>query len=124
MKRSLGPDWSAEGTAAGRELAERWIRHASATGSDAGTPFGGGSAEVAEVRARHEADLMAYPHVVAVADGICQKGDDAGKACIVVYVDTKLPPEQLDAASRLPERIDGVRIDVVEAGSIGILPTE
>lgn len=122
MKKTLGPDWSADDIAAGERFAEQWKTHAASAGGAEEAPIGAGQAKVAEVLARHEAALLAYPHVVAVADGICREGEAAGQPCIVVYVEKVLPPEELDEASRLPEELDGVRVEVVEAGEIGILP--
>ncbi len=122
MKKTLGPDWSADEIAAGKRFAEQREVHTASAGGEAAAPIGDVQAKVAEVLARHEAALLAYPHVVAVADGSCREGKAAGQPCIVVYVEKMLPPEELDEASRLPEELDGVRVEVVEAGEIGILP--
>lgn len=123
MKRSLGPAWTADDIASGELAAQKWATFASnTTDGTGGTPFSGGSAKVTEVLSRHEADLMAYPNVVAVSDGICQAGDEAGQACINVYVSQKVKPDDLQADQRLPERLDGVRVEVIEAGEIGTLP--
>ncbi|MGB3314442.1 MAG: hypothetical protein WBB85_08510 [Albidovulum sp.] len=125
MKRTLGPAWTADDIAAGENVAEKWKTFASNTGDETGgTPFGAGGGKVAEVLARHEADLMAYPNVVAVSDGVCLTGDDAGKACINVYVSQKVASDTLQADQHLPDQLDGVRVEVIEAGTIGILPTE
>jgi hypothetical protein len=76
-------------------------------------------AEAAEVRARHEAELMRYPNVVGVADGIAsRRGESTGEQCIVVYVSTKVPASELAAEAMLPREVDGVRVDVVEVGRI------
>ena len=123
MKRTPGPAWTADDIAAGQEAAEKWKTFASNTTDAAGgTPFAGGSASVSEVLSRHQADLMAYPNVVAVSDGICQAGEGAGQACINVYVSQKVKPDTLKADQRLPEKLDGVRVEVIEAGEIGTLP--
>jgi hypothetical protein len=74
---------------------------------------------VAEVRARHEAELMRYPNVVGVAEGIATRGGEStGELCIVVYVSTKVPASELAADAVLPRELDGVRVDVVEVGRI------
>lgn len=125
MKPTLGPAWTPDDIAAENDAAEKWKTFASNTGDDTGgTPFGAGSGKVTEVLARHEADLMAYPNVVAVSDGICKVGDDAGKACINVYVSQKVASDALKADQRLPDQLDGVRVEVIEAGEIGTLPME
>ena len=75
--------------------------------------------ETADVRARHEAELMRYPNVVGVADGIATRGGKpTGEQSIVVYVSRKVPASELAADAVLPTEIDGVRVDVVEAGLI------
>jgi len=75
--------------------------------------------EAADVRARHEAELMRYPNVVGVADGIATRGGKpTGEQSIVVYVSRKVPASELAADAVLPTEIDGVRVDVVEAGLI------
>jgi hypothetical protein len=80
---------------------------------------------IADVRARHEAELMRYPNVVGVADGVATRGGEStGERCIVIYVSTKLPASELAAAAMLPREIDGVRIDVVEVGRIEAQTTD
>ena len=79
---------------------------------------------VTTVRAMHEARLLRYPNVVAVADGIrARGGQPTGEPCIVVYVSRKVPPEQLRADEVLPEQLDGVGVDVVPVGEIRALQT-
>jgi hypothetical protein len=74
---------------------------------------------IADVRARHEAELMRYPNVVGVADGIATRGGEpTGEQSIVVYVSKKVPASELAADAVLPTEIDGVRVDVVETGLI------
>lgn len=123
MKRTLGPALAADDIAAGQVAAEKWKTYASNTTDETGgTPFSGTSASVAEVLSRHQDALMAYPNVVAVSDGICQAGEKAGQACINVYVSQKVPVEKLADTQKLPERLDGVPVEVIEAGEIGTLP--
>ena len=125
MKKKLGPDWSADQIAAGHRFAEGWQKYAAGTGASETQPISAGQAKVAAVLAEHEVELMAYPHVIAVADGFCRNDDQIeGTACIIVYVDIKLPLEELGEKERLPAEIDGVQVDVVETGQIGILPVE
>jgi hypothetical protein len=124
MKKSLGPIWSADDIAAGEQMAEKWKTYASGTGDDTATPLGGGQGSVASVLAKHQDALMAYPNVVAVSDGICMSGDGAGQACINVYVSRKIAADMLADTQKLPESLDGVRVEVIEAGEIGTLPME
>jgi hypothetical protein len=82
-------------------------------------------ASVADVRARNEAELMRYPNVVGVADGVATRGGErTGEQCIVVYVSTKVPVGELAAEAVLPREIDGVRVDVVEVGRIEAQATD
>lgn len=124
MKTTLGPVWPADDIAAGDRMADRWRTFASSTGDDASSaaPFGAGQAQAAQVLARHQDALMAYPNVVAVSDGVCTTGADAGRACINVYVREKVAPDKLSDTQKLPETLEGVRIEVIEAGEIGTLP--
>ena len=77
----------------------------------------------AEVRTRHEAELLRYPNVVGVDEGIRTKdGVPTGERCLVVYVERKVPRDQLAEAEILPGEIEGVSVDVVETGEITPLP--
>ena len=74
--------------------------------------------EISEVQAQNIDRLMAYPHVVGVGIGMCQKnGAYTDEMCLVVMVDEKIPLAQLDADSVLPREIDGVTVDVQETGN-------
>ncbi len=44
-----------------------------------------------------------------------------GESCITVYVDRKMPKGQLDDRDILPKEIEGIPVDVVEAGEIEAL---
>lgn len=123
MTKTPGPNWSADQIAAGRRFADGWRKYAA--GTEETQPITEEHTKIAGILARHETALMRYPHVVAVADGICRDEDGAaGTACIVVYVEKRVPPEELSEDQRLPEEIEGIRVEVVEAGQIGILPLE
>jgi hypothetical protein len=119
MAKTLGPSWSEKDVAAGRKMAD--AAKALAEGVTGTTPFDSG--QMSETLARYQDMLMAYPNVVAVSDGVCVQDDaEKPKACINVYVDRKLAPEQLDEDARLPAELDGVPVQVIEAGEIGTLP--
>ncbi|MDX1405306.1 MAG: hypothetical protein R3192_12245 [Woeseiaceae bacterium] len=64
-------------------------------------------ASIQEVKARHEAELMAKPGVVSVGIGL----DDDGSKVIVVGVER----EQPEILAQVPRSVDGyqVRVDVV-----------
>lgn len=128
VKDGLGPSWSREQRAAGERFRHAWEQFASRSQTTAATPappFPGGPAagRIAEVRARHEAELMRYPNVVGVGDGICtKKGKPTGEPCLVVFVARKIPPKKLAKDQILPSRIEGIPVDVVEVGRIEALP--
>lgn len=123
MTKKPGPNWSDDQIAAGRQFAEGWLKHASTT--ETAQPLTGQRSKVADVLARHEAALMNYPHVVAVADGICRDNNNSVSIdCIVIYVDKMTSQEELSEDQRFPDVIEGVRIEVVEVGQINALPSE
>jgi hypothetical protein len=128
VKQELGPRWSRQQRAAGERFRKAWEEFAGGARSGQAMqapPFPGGSAaaKVAEVRARHEAELMRHPHVVGVSEGICSAGGrPTGEPCVLVLVARKVPAKELAEDAVLPRRIEGVRIDVVEVGGIEALP--
>ena len=75
--------------------------------------------KIAAIQARHESELLRYPNVVGVATGIRTKGGKpTGKRCLVVYVERKIPKSHLKKNEILPSKIEGIPIDVVEAGKV------
>jgi hypothetical protein len=128
VKEELGPRWSRQQRAAGERFRKAWEEFAGGARSAQATqapPFPGGSAaaEVAEVRARHEAELMRHPHGVGVSEGICSKGGRrTEEPCVLVLVERKVSAKELAKDAVLPKRIEGVGVDVVEAGGIEVLP--
>ncbi|MGI9293102.1 MAG: hypothetical protein ACR2PS_03895 [Pseudomonadales bacterium] len=82
--------------------------------------------KLAGVRARHEAELMLYPNVVAVAEGVLIKQGKLGNApCLVVYVTKKDVGGEAGNAGALPYEIEGIPIHIVNVGEIeplGLLP--
>lgn len=125
MKKVLKPAWSKQQVAAAARSFERWnaffaVRDAG--GARAAAPAVP-DARIAAVRARHEAELLRYPNVVAIAEGFrTRRGAPRAERCLVVYVQRKVPARQLAAGARLPKRIEGVPIDVVEVDRIETLP--
>jgi hypothetical protein len=128
VKNELGPSWSREQREAGERFRQAWEQLATRSQTAQATsdsPFPGGAVagKIAEVRARHEADLMRYPNVVGVGEGICTRaGKPTGQPCLVVFVARKIPPKKLAKNEILPDRIEGVPVDVVEVGKIEALP--
>jgi hypothetical protein len=72
-----------------------------------------GNNAIAEVKARHEADLLALPNVTGV--GI---GERNGKPVIKVFVTQKLPETDLASEERVPASLDGYEVDVEAIGFI------
>lgn len=123
MKRQLEPSWSEEQQAAGVRLRQAWEEYFSAAEAAEEPPEPPlGQAEqlrIAEIRGRHEAELLRYPNVVGVAEGIRTKGGKpTGETCLVVYVERKVPRDELDESEILPSEIEGIPVDVVEAGRV------
>lgn len=89
MRRDLTPIWSAEQKAGGDQMREAWdefVRGAPAR--ETAEPLAGQDVRLLEVRTRHEADLMRYPNVVGVADGVRMTGGEPTRQpSIVVYVE-------------------------------------
>ena len=65
------------------------------------------------VKRRHEGALLAIPGVREARVGpVVKNGHRTGEIGIVVYVDQKLPPEQIDPKGMVPTYLDGRRVDV------------
>jgi hypothetical protein len=74
------------------------------------------------VKARYESDLLARPGVVGVGVGLRQRGGAyTDEVCIVVMVHRKYPPSDLRPEELLPAALEGVPVDVQEAGDIRAL---
>ncbi|MDX3538024.1 hypothetical protein PV721_27475 [Streptomyces sp. MB09-01] len=60
--------------------------------------------------------LRSYSNVIGLGVGLEEaEGRRTGKVAVIVYVSRKLPEAQLRADEILPEEIEGVPVDVVEA---------
>ena len=69
------------------------------------------------VKRRHEVSLLAIPGVMEARVGpVFKNGRRTGEIGIVVYVDRKLPPEQIDPSGLVPVYLDGYRVDVQPIG--------
>ena len=72
-----------------------------------------------EAQARHTQQLMLKRHVVGVAVGTRKvSGKATEEVCLVVMVDLKVPMQGLPEEDRVPEEIDGVKVDVQEVGNL------
>ena len=71
------------------------------------------------VKARHADSLMAIPGVVSVGVGLSQRsGRFTDDIAIVVMVQRKRPLADLPPAERLPVELEGIPVDVQEAGDL------
>jgi hypothetical protein len=83
---------------------------------------GGAGLRAALARARTvlracQEQLLSKPNVVAVRTGMRQKGGcPTGEVALVVLVTSKVPSSQLSPEQLIPGSVDGVRVDVQEAG--------
>ena len=68
---------------------------------------------IAEVKALHEADLLALPNVTGI--GI---GERDGRPVIRVFVSEKLPESDLAPEERVPVSLDGYEVDVEAIGFV------
>jgi hypothetical protein len=75
-----------------------------------------------EVKARYEASLLKKANVVAVGVGFRQRGGEVTyEVALVVSVTRKLPATQLPPQDVIPDRIEGIPVDVRETGTIRAL---
>ncbi len=124
MKRVLGPDWSAQDVEAGARMAKAWKEFLDAGSAGQAPSLNDAELEgrIAAVRAASETALMQYPNVVGIADGIRMRGGAAtGERALIVYVQRKVPEDQLPEGAVLPKQIDGIPVDVVEIGRVDAL---
>jgi hypothetical protein len=75
-----------------------------------------------EVKARHEASLLAKANVVGVGVGFREQGGTlTDEVALVVNVTRKLPVTQLSPQDVIPDNIEGIPVDVRETGIIWAL---
>jgi len=128
MKYELKPNWPADQRAAGEQFKQAWEDFFSADpvyASSEQSPTGyAGPSKIADVRARHESELLEYPHVVGVSEGVRTKqGKPTSEHCLVILVDQKVPADQLAPNEILPSEVEGVPLDVVEVGRVEPMQT-
>lgn len=122
MRQSLQPVWTRKQIKAGEKMRNAWEKFFSAATSPGRPGAGSGEpsldAQVDAVLRKHEARLLAYPNVVAVASGQrMRRGRPSKQPCVTVYVERKVPRAELAPADVLPEEIEGIPVDVVESGT-------
>lgn len=77
--------------------------------------------DVRAVKAKYEDSLLKLPGVIGVGVGMRQRGGQwTDEVCIVVSVQNKLPADALDPKEIVPHELDGVPVDVLEVGEIGL----
>jgi hypothetical protein len=75
-----------------------------------------------EVKARYEASLLKKANVVAVGIGFRrQSGEMTYEVALVVSVTRKLSPAQIPPQDVIPDKIEGIPVDVRETGTIRAL---
>jgi hypothetical protein len=68
---------------------------------------------------KHSDALLRLPNVVGTALGVKMIDDEpTGELALVVLVRKKVPLESLKPKERIPAEIDGVLVDVQEAGDV------
>lgn len=86
-----------------------------------GVPLQDDSPEMQRVRAVHAEyaeRLLKLPHVLGVGIGYATRnGVETGELALIVMVDSKLTPDDLDPEDLIPAQIEGVRVDVQEFGT-------
>ncbi len=74
---------------------------------------------IQEIKARFEDELLAKANVIGVGVGLRRKsGVTTDEPVLVVLVSHKVPKAQLAEGDFVPDRIEGVPVDVQEIGFI------
>jgi hypothetical protein len=69
---------------------------------------------VGSIRHRHESALLALPNVIGVGTG----RDETGSEVIDVYVQRKVPRQELSPGETIPDALEGVPVRVVPIGEV------
>ena len=79
-------------------------------------------AEINAVRERNEEAILNLPNVVGLAVGYkVRAGKPTKELCLIVYVEKKVPENELPEKDIIPKEIEGIKTDVVETGRIEAL---
>lgn len=74
---------------------------------------------ITEIQAKYADELMAKAHVIGIGIGLAKvDGEYTDELALVVLVDEKVPFEALAETDRIPEEIEGVRVDVQATGTL------
>lgn len=74
--------------------------------------------KLSAVQTKYADALMKFPHVVGVAIGFATvNGEVTEEPALVIMVDEKIPVAQLADDQILPDKLDGVRVDVQSTGT-------
>jgi len=83
-----------------------------------------GVEEIKALKKRYEDELLKKKNVVGLGIGYKEvDGHETGQLSLIVMVQKKEPPSQLDARDLIPSQIEGVPVDVKEVGEIVALPS-
>lgn len=127
MNQKIKPTWTKKEQKAGQQLGQSWDEYFSARekiSSASGQPHSelAEDGRIADLQARIESKILAYPNVVGVSPGIrTKRGKPTGEPCLVVLVERKIPRSKLLKHERLPRKLEGVLVDVVEVGKVEAL---
>jgi hypothetical protein len=114
-------EWSANQAKAGQKTADAWQEFFKGGSRDAidRTAEITETARVAEVKDKHETELLAMENVVGVATGLKMTGSKpTNKWSLLVLVEKKLPKSEVPKSSLVPAELSGALTDVVEVGKI------
>jgi hypothetical protein len=115
----LAGQWTDEERAAGEQTASAWetFFQAAPEAAPAQPEAIEEIARVTEIKDQHESALLARENVVGVATSLkVTGGQPTQQQSLTVFVERKLPLDQVPEESRVPEQLDGVPTDVVESG--------
>ena len=68
------------------------------------------------VKARHSDRLWAIPGVIGLGVGaVYEDGERTKEVAILVYVNSELPPEQIDPIGVIPTELEGYKVSIKES---------
>ncbi|MGI9599500.1 MAG: trypsin-like peptidase domain-containing protein [Acidimicrobiales bacterium] len=118
-------DWSEESQEAGQQAANAWRESFQNNPQAPLTDIAAfeATAQAAEARAKHEAELLGRDNVVGVATSLKMvDGGVTDTVSMTVFVVEKLASGDVPEGQAVPDDYDGVPTDVVEVGRIEALP--
>ena len=116
-------EWADAELKAGQKRADAWEEFFQAEETIEAAEELEETARIAEVQDEQEATLLALENVVGVAAGLKEKeGKPTRTWSLTVFVEQKIPKDEVPKASLVEPEYDGVPTDVVEVGEIEALP--